>query len=143
MEWWLWAVAGVACLIFEILTPGGFVVFFFGLGGIVTAAFVGARLGGPLWFQILLWIVSSVALLLLFRGKVLHLLGPKPGAFDMDSMVGTSAVAHVAIPAGGRGKVEARGSSWDAINEGHSNLEVGARGKVVKVEGLILHVKGE
>ena len=72
MLWWHWAVLGLLLAAAELLTPGGFFVIFFGLGGLVVAVLAAMGLAEPLWLQILLFSVFSVASLLLFRNPLLR-----------------------------------------------------------------------
>src|SRR5262245_9659366 len=70
MAWWVWILVGLGLLGFEILTPGGFFVLFFGLGAIVVGALTGLGLTGPAWVQWLLFSLLSVGSLLLFRPRL-------------------------------------------------------------------------
>jgi membrane protein implicated in regulation of membrane protease activity len=47
------------------------------------------------------------------------------------------------IEPGGRGKLELRGSTWDARNVGDTALSAGSRCLVQSVDGLTLHVRAE
>jgi membrane protein implicated in regulation of membrane protease activity len=45
-----------------------------------------------------------------------------------------------ALPPGESCRLEHRGSSWSAVNGGHSTLAAGARARIVRVDGLTLVV---
>jgi membrane protein implicated in regulation of membrane protease activity len=62
---------------------------------------------------------------------------------DVDSMVGEVAVPLDALPAGGTGKAELRGSTWTAKNVGSTAFLKGQRGKVTKVDGLTLWITAD
>lgn len=60
MEWWHWAVGGIALIIAELAVPS-FVLIWFGLGALVVAVAVGLTAIG-MTAQLALWLVVSVAM---------------------------------------------------------------------------------
>jgi hypothetical protein len=144
MLWWHWAVLGLLLAAAELITPGGFFVIFFGLAGLVVALLVAMGLAEPLWLQILLFSVFSVASLLLFRNPLLRWMGRHtPPPIQVDNLVGESAVAAAGIEPGGMGRAELRGASWSARNDGTSRIEAGARCRVTRVDGLVIGIQPE
>ena len=144
MDWWLWAALGLVLAAGEILTPGGFFVVFFGLGALVVALLAFVGLAGALSFQILLFSVFSVASLLLFRNPLLRWMGRHtPKTVDVDSFVGELAVAASAIPPGGVGQAQLRGSAWNARNASQAAIAAGGRCRVTRVEGLVIWIEPE
>src|SRR5262249_29715509 len=144
MTWWLWVFVGLALLALEILTPGGFVALFFGAAAIVVGALGGAGVSTGGWLGFLLFSVLSVASLLLFRGPLLRRMAPQPaGGVRVDSLVGESATCVEDVAPGALGKVELRGTSWTARNDGPATLRRGERTRVVRVEGLTLWIRAE
>ncbi len=143
MAWWLWVFVGLALLALEILTPGGFVVLFFGAAAIVVGMLAGTGLAMPLWLEFLLFSVLSVGTLLLFRGPLLARMHPQVPAAPVDSLVGETATCLDDAPAGGLGKVELRGTTWTARNDSDTALARGARARVVRVDGLTLWIRAE
>ena len=142
MEWWIWLLLGLLLLLGELLTPGGFYIFFFGIGALVVGALAGMNLAGPAWFQFILFSVVSVLALWLFREKLLQLARARTTGV-VDSLIGESAVALEEISGNGVGKAEARGTSWTARNLGDQALARGARCRVERVEGLTIFVRAE
>jgi len=142
MAWWIWLLLGLLLLLGELLTPGGFYIFFFGIGALVVGVLAGLNLAGPPWFQFVLFSVLSVLTLGLFRGKLLQLTRARSTEV-VDSLIGETAVVLDEISANGIGKAEARGTSWTARNLGDQALARGARCKVEKVEGLTIFVRAE
>jgi membrane protein implicated in regulation of membrane protease activity len=69
MAWWVWLLVGLGLLGFEMLTPGGFFILFFGLGALVVGALAGLGLTEPVWLQWLLFSVLSVGSLLRYEIK--------------------------------------------------------------------------
>ena len=144
MTWWQWAVLGLLLAVAEILTPGGFFVVFFGLAGLVVAALVAVGLADALWLQVLLFSVFSVASLLLFRNPLLRWMARRtPATAEVDSLVGESAIPASAIPPGGVGQAQLRGTVWGARNASQATITAGARCRVVRVEGLVIWIEPE
>lgn len=139
MEWWVWILLGLVLFLTELVTPGGFYFIFFGIGAVVVGVLGGFGAAGPGWFQFILFSVLSVVTLWLFRGKLLKLTEGKP-TVDVDSLVGETAVASDDIGVNGYGKVEMRGTSWNAHNIGEKPLRRSERARVERVEGLTLFV---
>ena len=142
MEWWIWLLLGLLLLLGELLTPGGFYIFFFGIGALIVGILAGLSFAGPAWFQFILFSVVSVLTLWLFREKLLQLTRARTTDV-VDSLIGESAVALEEISANGVGKAEARGTSWTARNLGDQTLARGARCRVERVEGLMIFVRAE
>jgi inner membrane protein len=141
--WWHWIVLGLVLAAFELVNPGGFFIIFFGCAAIAVGALSGAGLAGPLWMQVLLFSVLAVSSLLLFRRRLLQTLQSDAAPRAMDDVVGELGTVSEDLAPGGLGKVELRGSSWSARNDAATLLPRGARCRVVRVEGLLLHVERE
>jgi membrane protein implicated in regulation of membrane protease activity len=101
------------------------------------------EIAGPLWLQLLLFSIVSIATLLLFRRPLLQRMQPVGRPQEVDSLVGETALALHDIQIGQIGKAELRGTSWSARNIGANSLNRGQRCKVERVEGLTLCVRGE
>lgn len=142
MEWWIWIVLGLALLLGELVTPGGFYILFFGIGALVVGALAGFDVAGPAWFQVVLFPIISVVSLWLFRERLLQAT-QKETPYNIDSMVGETAVMMEAIPSNGIGKAEMRGTSWSARNIGEKPLARGERCRVERIEGLTIFVRSE
>lgn len=142
MVWWLWILLGIVLLAVEILTPGGFFAFFFAVAAVLVGVLVGFEVGGPGWFQWLLFSTLSIVSLLLFRGSLLTLLQPDrrpPGR--LDTLVGEIATLVDDLSPGELGKAELRGSTWNVYNKDDRPLHKGQRCRVQRVEGLTLWVR--
>jgi len=140
MEWWIWIVLGLALLLGELITPGGFYILFFGIGALVVGCLAGFDVAGPAWFQFVLFSVVSVVTLWLFRERLLQVTrGETP--YIIDSMVGETAVMMDEIPSNGTGKAEMRGTSWNVRNIGDKPVARGERCRVERIEGLTLFVR--
>ena len=144
MVWWLWVVAGFGLLGCELLTPGGFFFFFFGLGAVVVGALTWAGVAGPPWLQWFLFTLVSLVCLLPLRSRLLHWMGTGPdAAASVDTLVGQLAVLLDDLPPGELGKAELRGTAWNVRNADQRALRRGQRGKVTRVDGLTLWLQAE
>lgn len=138
---WAWLALGLMLLLLEMLTPGGFYVFFFGAGALVVGILALLGIAGPLWLQVVLFAVFSIASLALFRRPILERLRARGPSEVVDSLVGEVATAREAIAAGGGfGQVTLRGSVWSAVNHGPQPIGVGELCTVTRVDNLQLHV---
>jgi membrane protein implicated in regulation of membrane protease activity len=97
MAWWVWLLVGLGLLGFEMLTPGGFFILFFGLGALVVGTLAGLGLTEPVWLQWLLFSLLSVGSLLLFRRRLLAWL-QSPEATAVASPIGDVAVLLADLP---------------------------------------------
>ena len=140
--WWIWILLGLVLLLTELVTPGGFYFIFFGTGAVVVGVLAGLQIAGPIWFQVILFLIFSLVSLALFRGKLLKLT-VATALPDVDSLIGSTAVVSDEIAINGIGKVEMRGTSWSARNISDQPLRRGERAKVARVEGLTLFVQAE
>lgn len=138
--WWVWVIVGFALFGIEVLASGGFFIFFFGFGALLTGLLAASIASVSFGQQMLFFAASSLILLLLFRKQLVSWLNPK-AQMDQDSLVGTFCITSEEIAVGSLGKVEARGASWNAKNISESVVPVGARCEVVEVSGLTLMIK--
>ena len=135
---------GLGLLTLEMLTPGGFFVFFFGLSALVVGAAVGLELGGPPWFQWLLFSALSISSVFLFRKRLVAALKAREGGtVGVETLVGEVATLVDDLAPGGLGKAELRGTAWSVRTAEPRQLQRGQRCRVERVEGLTLWVKAE
>lgn len=138
----MWLAGGVILMVIELATPSGFFVMFFGLGALTIGALTRLGLIESVWLEWLLFTVASIAYVLLFRGRLRDRL-ERPDAAQVDSLVGELATPRERILPGAVGRVELRGSIWSARNDSSSSIETGMRCRVIRVDGLLLHVRAE
>ena len=141
MEWWAWVILGFVLLAAEMVSAGLFLMFF-GVGGLVVGGLVRLHLLEAAWMQWLAFSVVSLGSMALLRKPLQHRLKINVRK-DQDTMLGERAVATEEMAAGGIGKVELRGSTWQARNLGDAPVKSGQGCKVEKVEGITLLVRGE
>ena len=139
---WYWLIAGVILVMSEFVVPG-FVIVFFGLGACATGILALLFPEQPFTWEIFIFSVLSVVLLFSFRRFM-------PGVFkgknvpctedvDQDSVSGSSAVTVTAIAPDESGKVEFRGTLWNA--KASEEIPAGVTVKIVSRENLTLNVE--
>ena len=143
MSWWIWILAGIALLAFEVMVPGGIILLFFGVAAIVVGLLVAIGIGGPAWFQAALFSVFSVVSLLTLRGPILKRMKASSWHADkIDTLRGQKVLLIDDLAPGGEGQAELRGTAWIARNIGEQPLAGGQQGVVERVEGVKLLVRG-
>lgn len=138
----IWAVLGVLLIASEFFVPG-FVIFFFGLGALLTA-FISAFdpvISQNLLFQILVWLVSSGASLFVLRrffSKTFK--GKEIGEHDEDELYsGETARVLEDITPNKPGRIKFHGTTWKAISE-VEEISKGSLVDIVKKEGISFYV---
>ena len=137
----MWLAGGLVLLLIELATPSGFFVMFFGLGAITVGLLQGIGLLGsaiPQWF---IFTALSVIYLLLFRGRMQKGVDRPPA--NIDTLVGELAVPRERILPGQVGRIDLRGSLWNARNDSSKWIEPGQRCRVTAVDGLTVYVQPE
>lgn len=112
----IWLIGGIVLMALEFLLPGG-IVFFLGLGATVVALLLYSGLIDG-WLQAFTaWFIGSLVLLFSLRGVVQKLVPAVVNRGrtdeDLDAYKQTAEVCE-AIPAGGEGRINFRGSTWPA-----------------------------
>jgi inner membrane protein len=143
MAWWHWLVIGLVLIALEMAASGGFYVIFFGIAALAIGAMHTFGIAGPVWFQLLLFSVLSVASLVFFRNPILRWLEVDRAGPEVDSLVGETAIPLEQIEAGAVGRAELRGSVWSARNADSRALARGERCTVAAVDRLMISIKAE
>jgi len=143
MVWWAWVLGGFFLLLGELLTPGGFFIFFFGVGALATGALAAAGVIVSPALQWLVFSAVSIASLLLFRKPLLARIGPRNVVGGPPDVIFETAIAIDAIAAGEIGRVELRGTPWRARNLSSRALVAGERCRVERVDGLTVELLPE
>jgi membrane protein implicated in regulation of membrane protease activity len=141
VEWWMWLAGGLVLLVIEVVTPSGFFVMFFGLGALTVGALGRFGFAGPAWVQWLVFTVTSIVYLLLFRGR-LHDRMEKPSG-KVDTLVGEVVVPRERIQPGDVGRVDLRGTLWTGRNDSTQAIEPGQRCRVIGVDNFVVFVQPE
>ena len=128
-------------LIVELAAFGDFFIIFFAFSALIIGFLSVLEISGPLWVQWLLFSIISLLAMLLLRRHLIRLIQPQWPDDALDDLVGMRAVVIEEIAAGNTGKVEGRGTSWNALNVGTQTLYEGDNSYVERVEGVTLYVR--
>lgn len=142
MPWWGWIVVGAVLLASEMVVTTQFYLVLLGAAALVMGLLGMAGLEGPIWMQWVQFGALSVFFFVAFRRRVWRRVMERQDKLK-EPLIDEVGVAEEAIPPGGTGRIELRGSFWTVRNQGNTPLEAGARARVVRVDGLFLHVERE
>jgi hypothetical protein len=142
-EWWHWLVLGLILIALELAASGGFYVIFFGVAALAIGALHLLDVAGPLWTQILLFVLISIGALMFFRRPMMRWLQLDAAPGDVDSLVGETALALDEIQPGAIGRAELRGTVWTARNRATVSIRQGQRCTVVSVDRLTIFLEPE
>jgi membrane protein implicated in regulation of membrane protease activity len=135
-----WFVLGLVLFLLELVVPG-FFIFFFGLGAWVTALV--CLIGQPgTNLQIIIFAITSVISLILLRRiiqkKFFYSKGTQSEDIE-DEFTGKEALATIDFGGIKNGKVEFKGTTWDA--ESSSEINEGQRVIIIEKDSFKLIVK--
>jgi membrane protein implicated in regulation of membrane protease activity len=131
---YFWLFFGLGLVIVEFIIPSFFIIFF-GVGAWITAFSVKIFPSMPLWGAMIIFIVSSIILLVLLRAKFAPIFQGDSngnGEENDNSNVGVEAEVIEKISPARRGKIKMQGTYWSATSKGE--IEVG---EIVIVEAAI------
>ena len=140
MVWWIWVLAGLGMCCAELLTPGGFFLLFFGAGAIAVGIIDRFFWITEPWLEWFLFIVFSIGALLVFRKPLRERLQEVDPDQPIDELTNETAVALEDIAVDDTGRVELRGTTWNARNNGSVLIESGQRCRIERTEGVTLWV---
>ena len=130
----LWIVLAIAFLIAEFGTVT-LISIWFVVGAL--AALVACLLGAPLWLQVLIFAVVSLAMLLLLRPFLRKFVDPHKVPTNVDAMIGKEALVTEEIDnLLGVGTVKVGGVQWTARSASGAHIPVGTVVTVKAVEGV-------
>ena len=134
MPAWIWLVGGILLAVAEVL-GAEFVLLMLGGGALITAGFA---LFFPelLWLQVVVFALSSIALVLGLRPVLLRRLNQtSPTRTGIEAIIGSKATVVSTVDAD-RGQVKIGGEVWSAVSlDGHRALPPGTPVTVVEVRG--------
>ncbi len=142
MNWWEWMILGVALLAGEMLTVG-LILLFFGIAALIVGALVAVGVTGAAWTQWIIFAVLSIGLMITLRRHLSKWRGPSTGKQDLNGIIGAVAISENEIAADGVGRVEMRGTTWNARNVAKTPIMPGQRCLVEKMEGLTIFIRPE
>ncbi len=134
----IWFIIGFALFLLEFVLPG-LILFFFAVGAWIVAIL-------SLFFdlsinaQLIIFLVSSILTTLLFRKGVKKIILARKHSSEIeDEFLGKTGKAETYISPGKNGKVDFKGTSWDARSE--DIIEPGENVTIIGNDSILLIVK--
>lgn len=135
----IWLGLMVAFLITEAVCPFHLVSIWFAAGALV--AVLVSLLGGPVWLQITLFMIVSVALLAALWPLVRKLITPKITKTNIDSVLGSTGLVTVAIDnVTAVGQVKLGAMYWTARSTSGEKIPEGTLIRADRIEGVKVYV---
>ena len=133
-----WLIAMVIFIAAEAMTVS-LVSIWFAAGAL--GAIIVALTGGGLAFQVTVFLVLAVALLLSLRGIVRKHFNPRISKTNVDSVIGATGVVVTPVNnIAALGQVQIGGVEWSARSSDNSHIPAGTLVKVEKIEGVKVFV---
>ncbi len=139
----LWAVFGLLLIGAEFIVPG-FVVFFFGMGAILTslATLFLPFLRGAIGFQALIWTGLSLISFAFLRKKFAAIFKGRLGNKSEEDPLGKIAVVTEEITPDKPGRILFQGTTWRAISYTES-FAPGQKVRILESDNLTFTVTGD
>ena len=128
----IWLIVLVVCLVVEIGTLGLTSIWF--AGGALLALLI-AMIGGPLWLQVLVFLVASIVLLIFTRPIAAKYFNKNREKTNVNSKIGKQAIVTVTIDnLKGEGQVKIKNQTWSAKSENGDKIPQGSKVVIEKIE---------
>ena len=135
----IWIAIGLVLMLLEFVVPG-FVIIFFGAGGVLTGILAWIIPGMPGWLQLLVFLFSSVGALLAFRKFMPGESITEEELSDVKTcFIGDTAMVTQSIDPYAGGKIELNGVTWGATSD--EAIPAGIKVEIVARKGLSFVVK--
>jgi membrane protein implicated in regulation of membrane protease activity len=141
MQWWAWIAVGAILLVSELaFIDAQFYLVFVGASALLVGFLALTGIADAIWLQWLIFAALAVASMVTFRRRVYERLRRNLPVMHA-APVGESLVLPTELAPGNSCRLEFRGSSWTAINGGHTLIDAGGRARVDRVDGVTLVVR--
>ena len=130
----IWLIVLVVCLVVEISTLGLTSIWF--AGGALLALLI-AMIAGPFWLQVLVFLVTSIVLLIFTRPIAAKYFNKNREKTNVNSKIGKQAIVTVTIDnLKGEGQIVTEGMEWTARSLDSTIIEEGSVVTIEKIEGV-------
>ena len=134
----IWFIIGFICFLLEFVLPG-LILFFFALGA-WTVAILSLFIDMSINTQLIVFLAGSILTILLFRKWVKKIIWTKKHSTELeDEFLGKTGKAETFIGPGQNGKVDFKGTNWDAQSE--DIIEKGENVTIIGNDSILLIVK--
>lgn len=137
----IWFIIGFVLFLLEFVVPG-LILFFFAAGAWIVALLC-LFFDIPVNAQLIVFVIASVASIFLLRDWTKKLLygKPKSNAILEDEFLGKMAIAETDIVPGRTGKVDFKGTSWQAVS--NDPINAGESVIITGNDSIVLTVKSK
>ncbi|MBI2400197.1 MAG: NfeD family protein [Deltaproteobacteria bacterium] len=134
----VWAILGIILIVAELMTMA-FVLVFFGLGALLTAFLTWVGITPDFTSQLLVFAISSSAMLLILRTFAKKQFFRKSEISQ--EFIGQKVKVVRAISVDSEGAVSYRGSEWIAFSDSKEVIPAGAVAEITGMEGIRVKVR--
>lgn len=139
----IWAIIGAVFIVIEFLTVA-LIPVFFGIGALITALCTWIGLTQGIAAQLLCFSISSLTMLVVFRGAAKRLFAKgAPASQEYSDFIGQKVIVTEEIRQGREGRVQFRGAEWIASTRTDREFAKGEQVVVTAVDGIKLYVQSE
>lgn len=132
---WVWFILMVVFLVAEAACPIHLISIWFAAGSLVAA--IASMLGGPVWLQLVLFLVVSGALLAALWPFVKKFLNPNVEKTNVDAIIGSTGYVTADIDnISAMGQVKLGSMEWTARSTSGDPITKGMLVKVDRIEGV-------
>ena len=143
MLWWSWMIIGAVLLGAELFAVDAqFYLVFLGLSAAIVGMLSLFGVVMPDWMQWTVFAALSLTSFFTFRKTLYEKIRGHAEGFN-ETISGQMVKIPSDIAPGADARIDYRGTKWTARNVGGETISGGSRAKVVKVDGLTLHVEAE
>ena len=143
MTWWSWMVLGALLLGAELFAiDAQFYLVFLGVSAVLVGLTSLFGIVMPEWGQWTMFAVLSLISFFTFRKALYQKIHGGVAGFKA-SLSGNTVNVVNDLAVGDEARIEFRGTKWTVRNVGTGTISAGSRARVVKAEGLTLHVEAE
>ena len=143
MTWWQWTIIGGILLGAELLgLDAQFYLIFIGLSALLVGLAELLGIAMPLWVQMAVFAAFTLVFLYVFRRTLYTRIRGTAEGYP-EPLNGESVRIEESLSPGGEARIDYRGTKWNVRNTGDATIAGGASARVVKVDGLTLHVEAE
>ena len=143
MTWWGWMILGAFLAGAELFAiDAQFFLIFLGLSAGIVGLLALGGIVNPEWAQWLTFATLSLVSMFTFRKAIyMKIRGGVPGF--KAGVAGQHLIVPDDLGPGEQGRASYRGTDWTVVNSSEKSIAAGTRAKIVRSEGLTLHVSGE
>lgn len=137
--WHYWFIGAFIFLVIEIFVPG-FIMGSMGLGCLLAS--LGAFLGLPLWFDIILAIIGFFLGLMLLKPLLRRLGHTTTVKTNAEGLIGrTGVISETIDPVSGTGRIRIDGDEWKAISQNGERIEKDMTAEILALESIVVTVR--